>query len=122
MSIASPTRLVVFAVISSATVSPAAANRGNGANMLEKIAMSAIEEMIFDIAKWVKIQYLQCILVIPEIYAREIMVFFVIWERFLTCQNNLILHKRTQKYIRIGLIEFCEDIIDQEDHRKIECS
>jgi hypothetical protein len=50
------------------------------------------------------------------------MVFFVIWERLLTCQNNLILHKRIQKYIRIGIIEFCEDIIDQEDHTEIECS
>ncbi len=50
------------------------------------------------------------------------MVFFVIWERFLTCQNNLILHKRTQEYIRVVLIEFGEDIIDEKDHWKIKCS
>ncbi len=50
ISIASPTRLVVLAIISSATVSLVAAERENGENILEKIATSAIEEMSFDIA------------------------------------------------------------------------
>ena len=42
ISIASPTRPVVLAVISRATVSQVAAERESGANILEKIARSAI--------------------------------------------------------------------------------
>lgn len=55
-----------------------------------------------------------------EIYARKMFPIFSLRKRFLRCHDHLIDIKYTQYLLRIVKIQFCKDIIEEENNGKID--